>query len=269
MDYSLLTEEQLQNLFNMGNFKAGGELASRKFSLNNKFQSSMNEKLGSPYYNYSNDVTEPDLEEEYANLDPEIDPYSRTEGILDAFKNFGGNVGGYLKDGASRMATSNVLGKVGSMINPILGMAGGITGLLRGGNMFDPSQSQINFNNLSPQNQAYTSSLYNPGGLLSGYNQISAFGQGALGTLQNRLGNIQNRSMPQSAYSIALANQIQNSIDNIITEKDRTAGMNAPNNIGLAGDGGDSGGNNDAGYSSGQDAGMGFGGGRSDPTDKS
>ena len=52
-----------------------------------------------------------------------------------------------------------------------------------------------------------------------------------------------------------------------LSDKDKKAGMNAPNNIGLGG--GNSGsGDSDAGYSPGQSAGMGFGGGRSDPTDK-
>ena len=175
------------------------------------------------------------------------------------------------KDVAGRSLASQALGTAGGMILGPLGyLAGGIFGALKGGDMFDRSQSQINFNNLSPEAQAYTSSLYNPGGLLSGYNQISARGVGALGTLQNRLGNIQGRKAPQTPYSINLSNQIQNAIDNIIADKDKKAGMNAPNNIGLGGGGGDSSsGDSDAGYSSGQSAGMGFGGGRSDPTDKS
>jgi len=156
------------------------------------------------------------------------------------------------------------------ILGPVGALAGGIAGLFGGGDLFNSnSLSQRNFDNLSPEAQAYTSSLYNPGGLLSGYNQISARGVGALGTLQNRLGNIQNRKAPQTPYSINLSNQIQNAIDNIIADKDKKAGMNAPNNIGLGG-GGDSGsGDSDAGYSPGQSAGMGFGGGRTDPTDKS
>ena len=178
------------------------------------------------------------------------------------------------KDVAGRGIASQALGTAGGMVFGLPGaLAGLVFGALKGGNMFDRSQSQINFDNLSPKNQEYTSSLYNPGGLLSGYNQISARGVGALGTLQDRLGNIQNRKALPTPYSRNLSNQIQNAINNIITEKDRTAGMNATNNIGL-GDGGgdssgDSSGNNDAGYSAGQSAGMGFGGGRTDPTDKS
>ena len=159
------------------------------------------------------------------------------------------------KDVAGRSLASQALGTAGGMILGPLGyLAGGIFGALKGGDMFDRSQSQINFNNLSPEAQAYTSSLYNPGGLLSGYNQISARGVGALGTLQNRLGNIQGRKAPQTPYSINLSNQIQNAIDNIIADKDKKAGMNAPNNIGLGGGGGDSGGGGSSGYEGMSDA---------------
>ena len=150
------------------------------------------------------------------------------------------------------------------MFNPYLGLAGLVFGALKGGNMFDRSQSQINFDNLSPKNQEYTSGLYGrqpdgTPGLLEGYNQISARGVGALGTLQNRLGNIQNRKAPQTPFSINLSNQIQDAIDNIISNKDKKAGMNAPNNIGLGGSGGDSGGDSGGGGSYGATGGEGPG----------
>ena len=182
------------------------------------------------------------------------------------------------KNLAGRYIASQALGTGGGMFNPYLGIAGLVFGGLKGGNMFDRSQSQMNFDNLSPEAQAYTSSLYGrqpdgTRGLLQGYNQISRFGQGALGTLQNRLGTIQNTLAKQKNPSLVLQQReqlMQNAIDNIIADKDKKAGMNAPNNIGLGGGGGDSGsGDSDAGYSPGQSAGMGFGGGRTDPTDKS
>jgi len=192
--------------------------------------------------------------------------------FFDYLQNLSGGAVDFGKDLAGRYIASNIGATTLGSFNPYLGAAAGIAGLFGGGNMFDRSQSQMNFDNLSPEAQAYTSSLYGrqrdgTPGLLEGYNQISARGVGALGTLQNRLGNIQNRKAPQTPYSINLSNQIQNAIDNIISDKDKKAGMNAPNNIGLGG--GNSGsGDSDAGYSPGQSAGMGFGGGRSDPTDK-
>ena len=169
------------------------------------------------------------------------------------------------KDVAGRGIKSKVLGGAGTMIGgPVVGGIAALAGLLTGGNMFDRSQSQMNFDNLSPEAQAYTSSLYGrqrdgTPGLLEGYNQISARGVGALGTLQNRLGNIQNRKAPQTPFSINLSNQIQDAIDNIISNKDKKAGMNAPNNIGLGGSGGDSGGDSGGGGSYGATGGEGPG----------
>ena len=203
------------------------------------------------------------------------------QNFFDYLQNLSGGAVNFAKNIADKGIGFTVGTSAGAMINPYLALGGGILGLTKGVGMFDRSQSQINFDNLSPQNQAYTSSLYRrqrdgTPGLLEGYNQISARGVGALGTLQNRLGTIQNtlaRQINPSSVLQQREQQISDAIYDIITEKDRTAGMNAPNNIGL-GDGGgdssgDSSGNNDAGYSAGQSAGMGFGGGRSDPTDKS
>ena len=174
------------------------------------------------------------------------------KGFAEFLQNLSGGAVNFGKDILGRQIASQALGRAGAMINPYLALAGGITGLLGGGDLFNSnSLSQRNFDNLSPEAQAYTSSLYGrqrdgTPGLLEGYNQISARGVGALGTLQNRLGNIQNRKAPQTPYSINLSNQIQNAIDTIIADKDKKAGMNAPNNIGLGGGGG---GDSDGGYS--------------------
>jgi hypothetical protein len=174
------------------------------------------------------------------------------KGLGELLRNLSGGAVNFGKDILGRQIASQALGRAGAMINPYLALAGGITGLLGGGDLFNSnSLSQRNFDNLSPEAQAYTSSLYGrqrdgTPGLLEGYNQISARGVGALGTLQNRLSNIQNRKAPQTPYSINLSNQIQNAIDTIIADKDKKAGMNAPNNIGLGGGGG---GDSDGGYS--------------------
>jgi hypothetical protein len=69
---------------------------------------------------------------------------------------------------------------------------------------------------MTPGQQSYTSSLYSPGGLLEGYNQQSAFGVGALGTLSNRLSAIQNRKAPQTAASLARQQEIKDAINKTI-----------------------------------------------------
>jgi len=278
MDLSQLTDSELQQLSNVGNFAAMGELANRRNAIVRNLEidpqgdiKTFNMSQGTLK---SNRVENNDLESQNDGAfipEEEKGIFSLRDILADLGRK---GVEGF-KDVAGRGIASQALGTAGGMILGPLGyLAGGIFGALKGGDMFDRSQSQINFNNLSPEAQAYTSSLYNPGGLLSGYNQISARGVGALGTLQNRLGNIQNTLNKQGANKSRVLQQreqqFQDAIYDIIADKDKKAGMNAPNNIGLGGGGGDSSsGDSDAGYSSGQSAGMGFGGGRSDPTDKS
>ena len=293
MDLSQLTESELQQLANVGNFSALGELANRRNTTTRSMESIEKENIRNAIarnlaadsqgtiktFNMSQDNLKSNMldNDNESQNDGAFIPEEET-GVLslrDILADLGRKGVEGFKDVAGRGIASQALGTAGGMILGPLGyLAGGIFGALKGGDMFDRSQSQINFNNLSPEAQAYTSSLYNPGGLLSGYNQISARGVGALGTLQNRLGNIQNTLNKQGANKSRVLQQreqqFQDAIYDIIADKDKKAGMNAPNNIGLGGGGGDSSsGDSDAGYSSGQSAGMGFGGGRSDPTDKS
>ena len=106
-----------------------------------------------------------------------------------------------------------------------------LTGMLgRGiGNLFQniaPARygySTDRFNRMTPGQQSYTSNLYGPGGLLQGYNQKSAFGLGALGTLGNRLTAIQNRKAPQTAASLARQEEIKNAINQTINTGEREA----------------------------------------------
>ena len=139
------------------------------------------------------------------------------KGFAEFLQNLSGGVVNFGKDIAGRSIASQALGKAGAMINPYLAVAGGITGLLGGGNLFDTNTlSQRRFDAMTPGQQAYTSSLYNPGGLLEGYNEISAFGQGALGTLGNRLSTVQNTLARQGANKSAFLQQREQQIKDAI-----------------------------------------------------
>ena len=96
------------------------------------------------------------------------------------------------KDVASRGIASQALGGAGGvLLGPMGALAGGITGLLGGGDLFNTNTlSQRSFDMRSPEAQTYASGLYGPGGLLEGYNQFSAFGKGAAGTLDKSIGRI-------------------------------------------------------------------------------
>jgi len=149
----------------------------------------------------------------------DLDAYSDSElmesdttsnrGILELLKSGAGNVVDYIKGGG-------IIGK-GIM---------GVTNILD--NMFSrESLSRRNFNAMTPGQQQYTSSLYNPGGLLEGYNQTSAYGQGAIGTLSDRLGTIQNtldrQGTNRSSVLEQREQQIKDAIDNSINIGEREA----------------------------------------------
>ena len=141
--------------------------------------------------------------------------------FFDYLQNLSGGAVNFAKDITGRVIASNVGAATLGKFNPILGTAAGITGLLRGGNLFNTNTlSQRTFDAMTPGQQAYTSSLYNPGGLLEGYNQISAFGKGAIGTLGDRLSTIQNTLAKQGANKSAFLQkreqQIKDAIDKSI-----------------------------------------------------
>jgi hypothetical protein len=86
--------------------------------------------------------------------------------------------------------------------------------------------SQRTYDAMTPSQQDFVDDLYDPGGLLEGYNKISAFGRGPLGTLSNRLGTIQNTLAKQKVKSKALQQreqQISNAINETINRGEREA----------------------------------------------
>ena len=129
------------------------------------------------------------MEEEKGNYIERPENRFSMDGIMQNLKNYG-------KDAAGRYITSKALGGVGQMMFGIPGaIAGTIGGLMGGGDLFNQnSYSQQMYNNLTPEGKTYASSLYGPGGILQGYNQISAFGRGTLGTIGNILANNPNMS---------------------------------------------------------------------------
>lgn len=158
--------------------------------------------------------------------------------FFDYLANLSGGVVDFGKDIAGRTIASQALGGAGGMIfGPAGAIAGGITGLLKGGNLFNTnSLSQRRFDAMTPGQQAYTSSLYSPGGLLEGYNQVSAFGQGALGTLSNRLDTIQNTLAKQGANPSKVLQereqQIKDAIDKSINIGEQEALQDPNRNVG-------------------------------------
>jgi hypothetical protein len=139
------------------------------------------------------------MEEEKGNYIERPEDGFNMEGILQS-------LGGFAKNTAGRYIGSQALGGAGGMLfGPIGGLVGGIIGALKGGDLFNQNTySQQMYNNLTPGGKAYASSLYGPGGVLQGYNQFSAFGKGALGTIANNLAKNPNMSPARrNAYRTA------------------------------------------------------------------
>jgi uncharacterized protein YgfB (UPF0149 family) len=148
------------------------------------------------------------MEEEKSNYIERPENRFNMDGILQ-------NLGNYAKDAAGRYIGSQALGGAGAMLlGPIGGLVGGIAGLLGGGDLFNQnSYSQQMYNNLTPEGKTYASSLYGPGGILQGYNQISAFGRGTLGTIGNILANNPNMSATRKSAFREAADKYISGID--------------------------------------------------------
>jgi hypothetical protein len=139
------------------------------------------------------------MEEEKGNYIERPEDGFNMDGILQ-------NLGGFAKNTAGRYIGSQALGGAGGMLfGPYGALIGGIIGGLKGGDLFNQNTySQQMYNNLTSQGQGYVDRLYGPGGVLQGYNQFSAFGKGALGTIANNLAKNPNMSPARrNAYRTA------------------------------------------------------------------
>jgi len=132
------------------------------------------------------------MEEEKGNYIERPEDRFNMEGIMQNLKNYG-------LDTAGRYIGSQALGKAGAMTFGIPGaIVGTIGGLLGGGNLFNPNTySQNAYNFSTPQGQKYIDTLYNPGGIMSGYNKVSAFGRGPLESITNRISKTSNPVIKQ------------------------------------------------------------------------
>ena len=75
--------------------------------------------------------------------------------------------------------------------------------------------SQAAYNALTPSQQQMVESVYGQGGIMQGYNPVSAFGRGPRGAIENRIANILGRKAPQTAASRAKVKQLQQALTDI------------------------------------------------------
>jgi len=161
------------------------------------------------------------LDDEYYDFDKESNPYSELDdleaqnagslipeeekGIFslgELLRNLSGGAVNFGKDFAGRSLASQALGIGGGMLlGPLGALAGGIFGAVKGGGIFQPSESGKFYNSLTPEGRSTVDRIYGPGGSMSGYNAVSAFGRGPVGAIDNIIGNIYDREAPQTDFS--------------------------------------------------------------------
>ena len=74
---------------------------------------------------------------------------------------------------------------------------------------YDKEQGSGAFRNL-------VSDIYGEGGIMQGYNPVSAFGRGPVGAIENRISSIMNRSAPQTNYSRNLVLDLYNAKNELL-----------------------------------------------------
>jgi len=86
------------------------------------------------------------------------------------------------------------------------------------GNRLGPASygtSQAAFNNMTPSQQQAVGSIYGQGGIMQGYNAVSAFGRGPAGAIQNRIDAILGRKAPQTRISKQRVKDLQAALTNV------------------------------------------------------
>jgi len=75
--------------------------------------------------------------------------------------------------------------------------------------------SQAAFNAMTPSQQQAVGSIYGPGGIMQGYNAVSAFGRGPVGAIQNRIDNILERKAAGKKYGKTNLARLQQALTNV------------------------------------------------------
>jgi hypothetical protein len=75
--------------------------------------------------------------------------------------------------------------------------------------------SQAAFNALTPSQQRSVANIYGQGGIMQGYNAVSAFGRGPRGAIQNRIDNILERKAAGKRYGKTNLAKLQQALNQI------------------------------------------------------
>lgn len=215
MDLSLLSDEQLQQMFDMGNFAAGAELASRKndpekiieetivptplrefgdMKVGRDDQRIFGDSVGQRY-----NIDNPEL----SFNKPGADTRASDDNIFDYLTNLSGGVVDFAKDLGGRYLASQALGTGATMaLGPMAGVIGGIAGLLGGGNLFGGGKGMAPDLQKSLYSQYGSDSTGRLGeGIMAGYNpRAGNLLLTAVNRRQNVLRNLKNPKLRAAGY---------------------------------------------------------------------
>ena len=152
MDLSLLSDEQLQQMFDMGNFAAGAELASRKNDPEKIIEETI---VPTPFREFGDMKIGRDDQKIFGdsvgqrfNIENNPELFFNTaagqaqaedeQDFFDYLQNLSGGVVDFAKDITGRTIASQALGGAGKMIFGLPGALAGLTfGALKGGDLFN------------------------------------------------------------------------------------------------------------------------------------
>jgi len=193
MDLSQLTESELQQLANVGNFSALGELANRRNTTTRSMKSIEEENIRNAIAR--NLEIDPQGDIKTFNMSQDNDLESQNDGSfipeeekgIFSLRDIVGDIvskgAAGFKDIASRGVASQALGTAGGMIlGPMGALVGGLAGLFKGGNLFDGGGG------MAPDLQR---SLYGE----YGADSIGRLGSGIMAGYNPRAGNLLNRAV--------------------------------------------------------------------------
>ena len=115
-----------------------------------------------------------------------------------------------LKDYGGRYIASQALGGAGAMINPYLALAGGIAGLMGGGDLFTETPEQSLMRDYYAQTYGLTPTGQVATGIMAGYNPV--YGRGGAGlsnAIDRRMAMIERTRQKRGQLSLGLQKRLE------------------------------------------------------------
>ena len=157
----------------------------------------------------SRDILEDDDLDAYSDSELMESDTTKKEGILSKLNPF--KAMGFLVDLYTGGSLRKALGRQG--VGKLFGMAKDAVRDRLVPTSYGTSQAA--FNAMTPSQQQAVGSIYGRGGIMQGYNPVSAFGRGPAGAIQNRIDAILGRKAAQTKASKEKVKKLQAALDQL------------------------------------------------------